>query len=67
VRPNVGAIACADERDDDAADDDDEAEEVEVVVVVEGRGAWTGRAVYRTSRVAKASELIFLTAFTIVL
>lgn len=65
MRPNVGAIPCADESADDAADDNDEAEEV--VVVVEGRGAWTGREVYRTSSAAKASELIFLTAITIVL
>ena len=77
----MGAIpsdVCAEELDDDAAvaaaDDDyidDRAAEEELLakeqLVRAGTGTGTGRAVYRTSSVARASECIFLTALTMVL
>ena len=83
VSPNVGAVpsdVCAEELDDEVAvavaadeDDDDDIddraveEELLAKAELERAGTGTGRAVYRTSSVARASELIFLTALTMVL
>ena len=64
------AVAADDDDDDDDDDDiDDRAVEEELLAKaeLERAGTGTGRAVYRTSSVARASELIFLTALTIVL
>ena len=78
----VPSDVCAEELDDDvdvavavatAADDDDDIddraveEELLAKAELERAGTGTGRAVYRTSSVARASELIFLTALTMVL